>query len=111
MGRPSKAFPSLGRFGYVVTGTFGDFTITGYAKREGAADSVTAMTYSCAAKFDGNDVSKADRCKSNRSETVMKTADLTESTVFAPDSKFLIVGDVERQRRKPAGQAHQRETA
>ncbi len=86
-----KGLPKTGPVRVVVTGTFGDLTITGYAKREGAADSVTAMTYSCTKKIEGDDVAEAAICNA---EAGMKTADLTESTVFAPGAKFLIVGEL-----------------
>ena len=92
----------------MLTSTFGDLTLTGHATRLGPAYSIAAMTYSCAVKIDGDPVGDGNECKA---EAGMKTADLTEATVFAPDEIFLIVGALKDSAENTLDQAHQRETA
>ena len=84
-----KGLPKSGPVRVMVSATFVELTLTGHATRLGPAYSIAAMTYSCATKIDGVTVDEADNCKA---EAGRKTADLTETTVFAPGDTFLIVG-------------------
>ena len=95
-----KGLAKSGPVRVMVTATFVELTLTGHATRLGPAYSIAAMTYSCATKIEGVTVDEADICKA---EAGMKTADLTETSVFAPGDAFLIVGALKDSAENTAG--------
>ena len=69
-----EGLPKTGAVRVKVTGVFNTLTLEGYATRFGAADALTAKTYSCV-----QESTAADTCKA---EAGKKASDLTRNERF-----------------------------